>query len=148
MTATATIEIQRPVTEVFDYVTDPARFHEWQNGVVDAKMTEPGPSAVGSHWTTTRRLGPLNRPFTSVVTTMSPPNSWAVQGIDGPIRALVDVSVEAVNETRARVGITVTFAGRGIGRVLVPLVRRQAAKEMPANMERLRHTLESTRPSQ
>ena len=147
MTATATIEIQRPAAEVFAYVTDLGRFHEWQNGVVGATMTEPGPSAVGSHWTTSRRVGPLNRPFTSVVTTMSPPNSWAVQGIDGPIRALVDVSVEAVHETRARVSIAVTFEGRGIGKVLVPLVRRQAAREMPANMERLRRRLESTTPS-
>jgi hypothetical protein len=35
------------------------------------------------------------------------------------------------------------FAGYGIGKLLVPLVvRRQAANEMPENMQRLRERLE------
>jgi hypothetical protein len=37
----------------------------------------------------------------------------------------------------------VDFAGHGVGRVLVPLVvRREAAKEMPANMATLKQRME------
>jgi hypothetical protein len=36
-------------------------------------------------------------------------------GIDGPIRAKVDVTVEAVTEAGSRLTITVDFDGHGIG---------------------------------
>ena len=35
-------EIDRPAAEVFAYATDPARFSEWQKGVVDGHMDGPG----------------------------------------------------------------------------------------------------------
>jgi hypothetical protein len=66
-----------------------------------------------------------------------------VHGIDGPIRAIVDLTVEPLGDARSRVTIAVDFEGRGIGRVLVPLlVRRQASKEMPRNLEKLKQRLE------
>jgi hypothetical protein len=34
-------EIDRPAAEVFAYATDPARFREWQKGVVDGHMEGP-----------------------------------------------------------------------------------------------------------
>lgn len=49
----ATTEIDRPAREVFDYVTDPTHFCEWQNGVVDGKMDTLGPPSVGDHCRTT-----------------------------------------------------------------------------------------------
>ena len=56
------------------------------------------------------------------------------------------MTVEPLAETRSRLTIAVDFAGHGIGKVLVPLVvRRQARKEMPANLATLKQRLE-TRP--
>lgn len=108
-------------------------------------MKEPGAPTVGSHCTMIRRIGGADRPSTSVVTKMDPPTSWAVRGIDGPIRGLVDVTVEALDEARSSVTIDVDFEGHGIGKILVPLVvRRQAAKEMPANLQRLKDGLGSS----
>ena len=146
MTSTST-EIDRPADEVFAYATDPTKFHEWQQGVVSGGIKEPGPTVIGSHCTMVRRIGGADRPSTSVVTKMDPPTSWAVDGIDGPIRARVDLAVEALGKARSRVRINVDFEGHGIGRLLVPLVvQRQAAKEMPANLQRLKERLESSTP--
>ena len=90
-----------------------------------------------------RRIGGADRPSTSILTKLNPPTNWAVRGIDGPIRALVDVIVQPLDETRSRVAINVDFEGHGIGKVLLPLmVRRQAAKEMPENLARLKDRLE------
>ncbi|MGY1808275.1 hypothetical protein ACI8AF_12975 [Blastococcus sp. SYSU D00669] len=73
-----------------------------------------------------------------------PPTSWQVRGLDGPIRALVDVTVVPLGAERSRLTIAVDFEGHGIGRVLVPLVvRREARKEMPANLAALRQVLET-----
>ena len=140
-------EIGRPASEVFAYATDPARFKEWQKGVVDGHMDGPdgGTPAVGAKCVTTRRIGGANRPSISELTYIDPPNIWGVRGTDGPIRAAVDVRVEPLAGDRSRLTISVDFTGHGIGKILVPLmVRREARKEMPANMAALKQNMEAS----
>ena len=139
------IEIARPQDEVFSYVTDPTTFAEWQEGVVGGSVAAGNTPAVGSKCTTTRRIGGSERPSTSEITKLDPPTSWAVHGIDGPIRATVNVTVEPLNASdQSRVTIELEFEGHGIGKLLVPLVvRRQARNEMPANLRRLKERLEA-----
>ena len=138
------IEVERPAAEVFNYATDPTRFHEWQQGVVSGSMESNGAPAVGDHCRTTRRIGGSERPSTSELVRLEPPRVWAVRGIDGPIRAQVDLSVEPLTEQTSRLTIAVDFEGHGIGKVLVPLVvRRQARAEMPGNLAKLKERIET-----
>jgi hypothetical protein len=142
-------EIDCPAAEVFAYATDPARFNEWQKGVVEGHMDEvPYDSqmpAVGTRCVTTRRIGGANRPSTSELVLIDPPRKWGVRGLDGPIRAAVDVLVEPVTDARSRLTISVDFTGQGIGKILVPLmVRREARKEMPENMAALKKRMEAS----
>ncbi|MDT5039405.1 MAG: hypothetical protein QOE51_390 [Actinoplanes sp.] len=140
---TTSTEVGRSAQDVFAYATDPARFHEWQQGVVDGHMDQPGTPAVGARCLTIRRIGGAERPATSEVTHIDPPATWGVRGVDGPIRAVVDVTVEPLAARRCRLTITVDFEGHGIGKVLVPLVvRRAARKEMPGNLATLKQNLE------
>ena len=143
----ASAVVDRPAAQVFAYTTDPAHFSEWQQGVVEGHLEQPGPAQVGSKCLTTRRIGGANRVVTSELTHVDPPRTWGVRGIDGPVRATVDVTVEALTETSSRLTIAVGFDGHGIGRLLVPLVvRRQAEKEMPANVEALKRRVEAQPP--
>jgi Polyketide cyclase / dehydrase and lipid transport len=144
----ASTDVERPAAEVFAYATDPTRFREWQKGVVDGRMDGPASDThlptVGTKCVTTRRIGGANRPSTSELTHIDPPRTWGVRGIDGPIRATVDVLVEPVTESRSLLTISVDFVGHGIGKILVPLVvRREARKEMPGNMTALRQRMEA-----
>jgi hypothetical protein len=142
-----TIEVNRSADDVFAYATDPTRFNEWQRGVVDGHMDAPGAPSVGTRCLTTRRIGGGNRPSTSEVTHINPPETWGVRGIDGPIRAIVDLTVEPLTADRSRLTIAVDFTGHGIGKVLVPLmVRREARKEMPSNLGALKRRLEADQP--
>ena len=128
---------------MFDYATDPTRFSEWQKGVVEGHMDEPGTPRVGAKCVTTRRIGFAKRQARAELTRVDPPRTWCVRGTDGPIRALVDVTAESVADNRSRLTISVDFQGQGIGKVLVPLVvRREARKEMPANLATLKARLE------
>jgi hypothetical protein len=139
----AKADINRSAADVFAYTTGPTRFHQWQQGVVDGHMASAGAPTVGDRCITSRRIGGAVRPATSQLTHIDPPQKWGVHGIDGPIRAIVDLTVEPLGDARSRVTIAVDFEGRGIGRVLVPLlVRRQASKEMPRNLEKLKQRLE------
>jgi uncharacterized protein YndB with AHSA1/START domain len=142
----SSIEIARPQDEVFSYATDPALFSGWQAGVVGGKMEAGKTPAVGSKCITTRRIGGRERNATSEITKIDPPRTWGVHGVDGPIRAIVDVTVEPLNGgAGSRVTIALDFEGHGIGKLLVPLVvRRQARTEMPQNVQRLKERLEAT----
>ena len=145
----ATAEIDRPAAEVFAVATDPARLKEWQKGVVDGHMVNPDgaaqPPGVGAKCVMTRRIGGADRPSTSELVRFNPPETWGVRGTDGPIRAVVDVQVEPVTDSRSRLTISVDFTGYGIGKLLIPLmVRRAARKEMPENMAALKRLLEKS----
>lgn len=139
-------DVERPADEVFAYATDAARFVEWQGGVTGGHMESSegrGPE-VGDICVTTRRIGGAERAASSRLVTFDPPRAWAVRGTDGPIRALVDLTVVPLSENRSRLTISVDFDGHGIGRILVPLmVRRDAGKEMPANLARVKARLET-----
>jgi hypothetical protein len=143
----ATTEVDRAAADVFAYATDPARFHEWQAGVTEGHLDQPGPPEVGARCLTTRRIGGASRTVTSEVTHVDPPRTWGVRGIDGPIRAAVDLTVEPLTDSTSRLTIAVGFEGHGIGKILVPLlVRRQALKEMPANIATLKRCIEAQQP--
>jgi uncharacterized protein YndB with AHSA1/START domain len=141
---TTTIDVARPPEQVFAYVTDPSTMHEWQQGCVSGHMDAPT-TRVGSKCTTVRKIGGREREVTTEITDYDPPRRWADRGIDGPIRAIVAVTVEPLADgSSSRLTIDLDFTGHGIGRLLVPLVvRRQAAREMPDNMRRLKQRLEA-----
>lgn len=141
---TASAGVDRPAEQVFAYATDPARFSEWQKRVIDGHMDDSGAPSPGTRCLTTRRIGLANRPVTSELTHIDPPRTWGVRGIDGPIRAIVDLTVQPLGAHRSRLTIALDIEGHGIGRLLVPLVvRRDARKEMPVNLATLKQRLEN-----
>ncbi len=141
----SSIEVARPSAPTFDYVIDPAHFHEWQTGLIAGRM-DRDQVGVGARCITTRRIGGRAREITSRITEFDRPRRWADHGVDGPIRGIVEVDVEPLDDdTRSRVTISLDFEGHGIGNLLILLtVRRQARKEMPANMRRLKQQLDTT----
>jgi hypothetical protein len=137
----SSVDINRPPAEVYDYVTDPARFGEWQSGVVSSHNEPAGPAAVGARCVMTRTIGGKDRTSVSEITAASPPAAWAIRGIDGPIRANVSVRVEP-RDTGSRVTISLEFSGHGAGRLILPVVNRQAQQEVPASCAKLKERLE------
>jgi hypothetical protein len=142
---TVSIDVECSAEEVFAYATDPSRFSEWQKGVVSGHMESSGTTQVGDRCVSTRRIGFADRPSTSTITRFDLPHHWSVSGIDGPIRAMVDVTVEPRSDTSAHLTIALDFEGHGIGRLLVPLlVTREARREMPVNVATLKERLEGS----
>jgi carbon monoxide dehydrogenase subunit G len=138
------IEIARPPDEVFTYVTDPARFAEWQDDVVSGSTEGDGSADVGTRISTTRRVGRVQWTQIQEITEISPPTRWSVRGVDGPIRAGADVTVEPLDGgTRSRVTFALDFEGPGVGRLLIPQIRRMAAKLAPRSYQHLKERLES-----
>jgi uncharacterized protein YndB with AHSA1/START domain len=121
---TVRAEVTRSAEEVFTYVTDPSRFSEWQKGVVSGHVDSVGVAKVGDRCHTTRRIDLADRPDTSELVRFDPPRRWGVRGVDGPIRAIVDVRVESPSDTSAQVTIALECESHGFRRFLVPLIVR------------------------
>jgi uncharacterized protein YndB with AHSA1/START domain len=139
----SSIEIARPPEEVFAYVTDPARFAEWQQDVVRVELVGGGQPGLGARFTTTRRVGGVERTMTQEITEFGPPRRWAVKGVDGPIRPSAEVTVEPLaGGASSRVHLALDFEGHGIGRPLLPAVRRQARRAAPVSYRKLKERLE------
>ena len=139
----SSIDIARPPDEVFAYLADPSRFAEWQRDVVRVDVEGGRPHGLGARFTTTRRIGGVERTMTQEVTELRPPVSWAVHGVDGPIRPSARVTVTPLDGgTRSRVLFALDFEGHGIGRPLVPAVRRQAQRAAPVSYRNLKQRLE------
>jgi uncharacterized protein YndB with AHSA1/START domain len=139
----SSIEIARPPDEVFAYVTDPSRFGEWQRDVVAVQVESGRAGGVGSRFTTTRRIGGTDRSMTQEVTEASAPRRWAARAVDGPVQPKATVTVEPLGDgARSRVTFTLDFEGHGIGRPLLPLVRRQAERAAPVSYRTVKELLE------
>ena len=136
-------EISRPAADVFAYVTDPTKLSDWQESVVRAEPSE-SPARVGTRARVTRSVGRREMTMTAEIAELDPPTSWAIRGIDGPVRGNVDGRIEPLDDgARSRVTIELDLQGHGIGKLLVPLfVRRKAQEEMPKNMQALKERLE------
>jgi uncharacterized protein YndB with AHSA1/START domain len=139
----SSIEIARPPEEVFAYATDPARFGEWQDDVVGVRVEGGGPPGVGSRFTTVRRVGGAERTMTQEITEASAPRRWAARAVDGPVRPNATVTVEPLGDgAGSRVTFSLDFEGHGIGRPLLPMIRRQAVKQAPRSYRKLKERLE------
>ena len=138
------VEIHRRPDEVFAYVTDPSRFTEWQTAVVSARAEGDGPLQKGSRMLMTRRIGKRELTATSEYTEYDSPRSYAFRVLDGPVRALGKGTLEPLGEgDRTRFTFEIDFEGFGIGKLLVPIIVRQAQKELAQSHEDLKRTLES-----
>lgn len=138
------IEISRRPQDVFSYVADPAHQPEWIQNVVSAHQEGDGPLAVGSRVLATRRVGPWRLRYTEEMVELHPPRTWANHGVGGiPVIAIANGTVAPLDDgRRSRVTISCEFQGHGIGKLLVPLLARRLAKQLPRDEQKLKELLE------
>jgi uncharacterized membrane protein len=142
---TGTIEIARPPQDVFDYVADIKRQGEWQEAIVSVEVETEGPTRVGTRAVETRRVPGGTRSFPFEMTEHDPPRRSSFQVTGGPVRPHGTMTFTPLdNGTRTRVDFQMEFVGHGLGVLLLPLVNRDARRQVPKDMSALKQRLEST----
>ena len=139
------IEIDRRPEDVFAYLDDVTRHGEWQEQIVGVERQDEGPLRVGSKVKESRRVPGGDRSMTYEVTEHDPPRRSSFRVLDGPIRAVGTISVDPVGDgSRSRLTFSVDFKASGLGgRVLLPVARAQARKQVPKDQAKLKQLLES-----
>jgi uncharacterized membrane protein len=142
---TESIEINRRPEDVFAYLDDVERHGEWQQQIVNVEPQGDQPMGVGKRVRETRRVPGGDRTMTYEITEHDPPKQSSFKVLDGPIRAVGTVSVEPTGDgSRTKLTITIDFEGHGLGgKVLLPVAKAQARKQIPKDQARMKELLES-----
>jgi uncharacterized protein YndB with AHSA1/START domain len=139
---TETIEIARPPEEVFAYVDDPTRHGEWQSQLESVRVETDGPTRVGTRVAETRRVPGGPREMHYEVTEHDPPRRVAFRVLDGPVRPVGRITFEP-SDGGTRYTVELDFEGHGFGKLIAPLAKRAARKQLPQDLARLKERLES-----
>ena len=137
------VEIARSPEDVFAYLDQLDRHGEWQNEIVSTKVDTDGPVRVGTRVTDVRKVPGGKRAISYEITAHDPPRTSSFRGLNGPIRVVGTVTVDPAGDGRSRVTIDLDFEGHGLGKLLVPMVRRDARKHVPINQAKLKERLEA-----
>ena len=142
---TESIEINRRPEDVFAYLDDVKRHGEWQEKIVNVEPQGEQPMGVGKRVRETRRVPGGDRTMTYEITKHDPPRQSSFKVLDGPIRAVGTVSVEPTGDgSQTKLTITIDFEGHGLGgKVLLPVAKAQARKQIPKDQARMKELLES-----
>ena len=136
------VDIDRPVHEVWEYLTDPERVPEWQASAESSHQVSDGPMRVGTRLRDERRFMGRRASSEVEVTEYEPERLFTLHGLSGPVRFTVRHRLSEGNG-RTRLDVEADADPGGIGRLMRPMIERAAAHERRADFQRLKRRLEA-----
>jgi uncharacterized membrane protein len=141
MTIEHELVIERPLDEVFAYVTDPANVPRWQSGVLSTTKTSEEPMRAGVRWREVRTFLGRRVEGTLEATEYEPGRLFAVKSVSGTVAIQVRHLFEPFDGgTRIRV-LAEGSPGR-LRRLGGRFVRRAAERQLKGDFARLKRLLE------
>jgi len=144
MNFTTSVHIERPVVEVFDYVSDPMNFPRWNSAVQSVRQTSDGADGIGATYAMERELPggraenalevvEVNRPTLFVIRTTSGPTPFHYRYV------LEDEGAATLLQLAAEVELG------GLAGALGPLAKRAVQRGADSNFADLKRILEANR---
>jgi uncharacterized membrane protein len=130
------VTIERPVGEVFAYVTDVRNVPEWQESAVSADWIEEG-----RRFRERRRFMGRTAELELEVIALEADRRFDVRTVKAPVELEIHHAFEAV-DGGTRVAVRGTAALGGALRFAAGMVKRQAERQFRGDFERLKATLE------
>jgi carbon monoxide dehydrogenase subunit G len=141
MNFTTSVHIERPVVEVFDYVSDPMNFPRWNSAVQSVRQTSDGADGIGATYVMERELPggraenalevvEVNRPTLFVIRTTSGPTPFHYRYV------LEDEGTATLLQLAAEVELG------GLAGALGPLAKRAVQRGVDSNFADLKRILE------
>ena len=138
------VEIDRPVEEVFSYAADPEHFPEWSGIILEAhKETPQGPIAVGERFTNVAKF--LGRRFETPfeVTAHEHNRRHSHRSTGGPLVQEYTSTFEETAGGGTRMRQVVEGEPGGFFRLAGPLLERAGRRQFRADLETLKDLLEA-----
>jgi uncharacterized protein YndB with AHSA1/START domain len=142
-TITQSVTINRPVAEVWDYLSNFENTTQWSRGVLEARQTSDGPLGAGATLQAVVMAFGRRRTADYLVTEFEPGHAFAFEVRSGPLTSRARYSVEP-----AGAGTRLTASGgavaTGVFRLLAPILVRTVRKHSEADLANLKRILEAS----
>ena len=135
-------DIDRPVGDVFAYVTDPQKLSTWQTNTVSVTQEGDGPLRVGSRLREVHR-GPGGKELPSLVevSELEPDRTFALRMLEGPLPIHGRIELEPVG-AGTRMAFTAHGEPTGLMRLAQPLVGRAVKRQLAQHCANLKDVME------
>jgi ligand-binding SRPBCC domain-containing protein len=137
------VEIARPPAEVFAYVTDPSKLHEWQTNTVEVEQLTPAPFGAGTRLREVHAAGRRRMEQVVEVTAYEPGRRFDLDVVEGPL----PVGARHTFDESPGGGTVIHFAaeGRAPGamRLAEPVLQLVVRNQMKRHYARLKERLEN-----
>ena len=131
--------INQTPQKVFEYLTDPTYYAEWQASTKSAILTSRGPLGAGSTIRVTGSVLGRKIEVELVVTTYDPPRQYSFRTTSGPAKGEMDHHLTAEGN-----GTKLTVAGKlEIGGFLENLAARQMETRVEEDARQMKARLEA-----
>jgi carbon monoxide dehydrogenase subunit G len=138
-TMTQSVTVNRPVAEVWDFISNFENTTRWSRGVLEARQTSHGPLGVGSTLQTVVKAFGRRRTADYLVTEYQPNHAFAFKVTSGPMSSRARYSLEP-----AGAGTRLTASGEAeaaglyklLAPILVHIVKRHSEDDL-ANLKRI-----------
>lgn len=141
-TIKASVIINRPVDEVFAYVTDVKTWPRWESGLLQAEQTSEGPINVGTTFRGTNQALGQRMEWTSEVTDYTPSKSCRQKIVSKGWSTEESLTFEPF-EGSTKFSLVSELKMGGLLRLFVPFVTLKMQKQIEKNLVRLKDILEA-----
>jgi uncharacterized protein YndB with AHSA1/START domain len=144
----ATVEIARPASVVFDWITQPARVQSWVGWLVEIQLLTPGAQAVGSRevWVMEDRNNNNQRmEITSEVISVEKDRALSTRlRALGGFEGTVSYALEPVGSSRTRLQYLGDYKyEHWLAKLLGPVIARSAQQKLEEDLARLKQLAEA-----
>ena len=143
ITVAASEFINRPVEEVFSFISDKENLPLWASGILSAKQTSEGPKAVGTTFLIVAQA-PGQRVETKYsYTTYEKNKAFAGMGVAEPMMVFNDRYQFEPRDTGTYVTMRLEISPRGLLKLLQPVMRLMIGNTIRAELAKAKKVLES-----
>ena len=142
-TITQRVMVNRPVAEVWDFISNFENTTRWSQGVLEARQTSDGPLGVGSTLQTVVKAFGRRRTADYVVTEYEPNSAFAFEVSSGPMTTRARFSVEPAG---AATRLTASGEAEATGpyRLLAPILVRTLERHSQDDLANVKRILEAS----
>lgn len=141
------VDIDRPIEEVFAYISDPANVPEWMSAMVENALEGSGPIGVGSRIKGVGKLLGRRLDFASEVTQYDPPHRLAFRAVISPGKGgQGELHLESIGQ-RTRLHYRAEWETSGLFKLAEPILEGLLKRTAETDLQTLKALLEAKVPA-
>ncbi len=137
------VVINRPIGEVFAFVTDYETHLQWQSGILEAKITSEGPLDVGSQYTYVMQMLGRRLETAGEITEHEPPSKHGWKATSGPFPVFQGAFLFEAVDGSTKVTMVGEAEPGGFFKLAEPLALRMTQRQLETSLNNLKDLLEA-----